>query len=457
VSTNFTIWACSKGFGSFQGTSNIIILIILIPEKRKKQGKYFPHISLEMNIKFYLKQTRNDASILICIINGINQTLKMTTGYFVSERYWDKKLQCVKSSMQGADELNELLIQLKLEVLKQIRTYQLEGKSDWHYISTSLKRHLQKKTLLQVPEKVTATSINEVIPKFLLARSAEYKEETARKYLILQTVWKQFEEHRKAKVNISELSFSIMEEFRLYLLKVRNNRNDTIYKMLASLKSLIRWMIKNNYKVDTTCLDLRQKVKVKHEIVTLSEQEIAKLLSVELEEDTHIKIRDCFMFMLYTGQRYSDMQQLKPSEVVKDMWKFQSVKTGKDMLVPLVGWSRVAFEVASKYSFLLPNYAPQYFNREIKKICKLAGFNSNVVLKRYQGNKVILIEKPKYQFVSSHTARRTAVSLLLAKGVPPTVVMKLTGHSSIQTMMRYERTTNELLINALKSIKKKVT
>jgi integrase len=216
--------------------------------------------------------------------------------------------------------------------------------------------------------------------------------------------------------------------------------------MLASLKCLIRWMRNNGYQVDPKSLEVRQKVKVKHDIVTLTEQELLQIEEAELNV-FHIPIRDFFLFQVYTGQRFSDMQQLAPDQMNGNVWKFRSIKTGKDMIDPLVGWCSKAKQIGEKYRFFFPKFTQQYFNREITKICRLAGIIELVKLTRYQGSLLIQMKKPKFDWVSSHTARRTSVSLLLAKGVPPTVVMKLTGHSSIQTMMRYERTTNEALVN----------
>ena len=190
---------------------------------------------------------------------------------------------------------------------------------------------------------------------------------------------------------------------------------------------------------------------MKHDIVTLTEQELKRLETVELNS-YQMPIRDCFLFQVYTGQRFSDMQQLAPDQIKDNAWKFKAVKTGKDMVVPFVGWCGKAKQIGEKYGFSFPKYTQQYFNREMTKICRLAGITESVKLTRYQGSSLLQMQKPKCEWVSSHTARRTCVSLLLAKGVPPTVVMKLTGHSSIQTMMRYERTTNEVLVNSLLAV-----
>ena len=212
-----------------------------------------------------------------------------------------------------------------------------------------------------------------------------------------------------------------MESFRLYLLNKRGNRNDTIYKMLASFKCFIRWLIQNNYNIDSKALELRQKVRVKHDIVTLSEQELNQIKIANVKKH-QIAIRDCFLFQVYTGQRFSDMQQCSPEQIKGNIWKFQSVKTGKDMIVPLVGWGALAFEIGNRYNFTFPNYTTQYFNREIAKICRSAKITEPVSLNRYQGSKTVVIRKPKCELISSHTARRTCVTLLLEKGVSVTVV-----------------------------------
>jgi site-specific recombinase XerD len=340
---------------------------------------------------------------------------------------------------------------LKMNLLKYIRELQLKEKLDRTQLTLHLRSYLQPEKL-ELPHilelKPNEQALVSLIDVFLVARTVEYKPETARKYKVLEVVLLDFQEVRKKPILVQDVSFTLLEEFRLYLMNERNNRNDTIYKMLASLKCLIRWMLNNGYQVDPKSLEVRQKVKVKHDIVTLTEQELKCLENVKLSA-FHSPIRDCFMFQVYTAQRFSDMQQLAPDQMNGNIWKFRSVKTGKDMIVPLVGWCSRAKQIAEKYFFSFPKFTQQYFNREITKICRLAGIIEPVKLTRYQGSSLIQLQKQKCDWVSSHTARRTSVSLLLAKGVPPTVVMKLTGHTSIQTMMRYERTTNEVLINSL--------
>lgn len=405
-----------------------------------------------MVVKFYLTKPKVESKLrLVCIHSRGNQ-LKYTTEYSVHPDYWDSKNQRVDDTMQGYAELNHLLEQLKLDVLKQARELKLVGVTEWSELKQRLNNYLKTGSTELHQEVVKANGLNAkltcTIDDFIESKSIDYKPGTVRKYHILQSILKEFEKHRNATIALADVSYPLMEEFRLYMLNVRKNRNDSVYIKLACLKCLLRWLLKNNYPIDDKALEIRQAVKTKNDIVTLNESELELIAAAQLE-DFQEPIRDCFLFQVYTGQRFSDMQQLSPEQIHGNVWKFQSVKTGKNMQVPLIGWSKVAWDIGIKYGFSLPKYTGQYFNRAITKICRAAGITKSVTINRYQGSSTIKITKSKCEFISSHTARRTCVSLLLLKGVPPTVVMKLTGHTSIQTMMKYERTSNEALFNAL--------
>ena len=51
--------------------------------------------------------------------------------------------------------------------------------------------------------------------------------------------------------------------------------------------------------------------------------------------------------------------------------------------------------------------------------------------------KIIKPVKKKYELISSHTGRRTYISINLEKGIRPDTLMKTTGHRSYETMLIY--------------------
>ncbi len=91
-----------------------------------------------------------------------------------------------------------------------------------------------------------------------------------------------FETKYNQKITTENIDYTTVENFRQYVLYDRDNRNDTAYKTLASLKCVLRWLIKNGYKIDPESTNVRQKIRSKYDIVTLSEAEIMKIKSVKL-------------------------------------------------------------------------------------------------------------------------------------------------------------------------------
>ena len=54
--------------------------------------------------------------------------------------------------------------------------------------------------------------------------------------------------------------------------------------------------------------------------------------------------------------------------------------------------------------------------------------------------------------VSSHTGRRTFVTISLKKGLIPEIVMKVSGHKSRESFERYVNITQQEAINKIKQV-----
>jgi len=70
---------------------------------------------------------------------------------------------------------------------------------------------------------------------------------------------------------------------------------------------------------------------------------------------------------------------------------------------------------------------------------------------RFSGVNEVEIRKPKHEFMSSHMARRTFVTIMLEKGVPITMVQKITQHSDLRTLLKYEGHGENALIESFKN------
>lgn len=90
-----------------------------------------------------------------------------------------------------------------------------------------------------------------------------------------------------------------------------------------------------------------------------------------------------------------------------------------------------------KNNLVFPYYTNQAMNRDLKKLCKLAGINEEIRITSYKGNERIDEVKEKWELVGTHTGRKTFIVNALSRGIAPSIVMKWTGHNDYKSMKPY--------------------
>ncbi len=78
-------------------------------------------------------------------------------------------------------------------------------------------------------------------------------------------------------------------------------------------------------------------------------------------------------------------------------------------------------------------------------IGKLAKIDAPTQKISYVGEKRIEKTVPKYEFITTHIARKTFVTLSIENGILPDVIMKITGHKSYDVFKKYEKITSKLV------------
>jgi integrase len=138
----------------------------------------------------------------------------------------------------------------------------------------------------------------------------------------------------------------------------------------------------------------------------------------------------------YTAARFGDVQLLNFDDIRDSTWFLRMNKTKSDARIYLIPQ---AMAIIEKYRALgsLPSISSQRMNDYLKELGRIAGIVEPVRIVRYMGAKRNDDCGPKWQFMTSHTARRTFVTLSLERGMRPEVLMTLTGHRSFKTMKRY--------------------
>lgn len=173
--------------------------------------------------------------------------------------------------------------------------------------------------------------------------------------------------------------------------------------------------------------------------VFLTMHELSLLESCSFQEEALEAARVRFLIGCYTGARFSDYSRLKEASIVEGEYidadgnirvskhiQYITEKTDSYCQVPC----SPKLEMLLKRN--LKNISRSDMNRLIPEVCRIAGITSHAVVIR--GDK--RDEGEKWNFVTSHTARRTFANNLYMLGAPIETISKYLGHSSIETTMR---------------------
>lgn len=154
---------------------------------------------------------------------------------------------------------------------------------------------------------------------------------------------------------------------------------------------------------------------------------------------------DYFLIGCNTGLRYSDWPKVTDS-IVKRKGKYYlhimaSKKTGVESFIPL---NSKVIAILEKHKWELPPpISNQKFNEYIKEAAKIVGLTEPFKYVIIRGGQQVTEIAPKYQFISMHTARRTAATHMLLMNVPTRLIMAITGHLTEKSFNRYIRASSE--------------
>ena len=195
-----------------------------------------------------------------------------------------------------------------------------------------------------------------------------------------------------------------------------------VYNYHKCLKALLN-RAKSFQKIDSNPYEfLRGKFKRgdKENIEYLTDEEMRKFEAIILPANSELDIaHDCFIFQMYTGLSFSDMQAFDFDEYKWDGSSYRHVgsriKTGcsyvSTLLPPVV-------KILCKYDGEVPKINNAVYNKQLKALGLMAGIKTRL---------------------HSHLARHTFATWMLRNGASIENVSKMLGHTNITQTQRYAK------------------
>ena len=151
----------------------------------------------------------------------------------------------------------------------------------------------------------------------------------------------------------------------------------------------------------------------------LTDEQIDFILSLHPVPGTQMeKVRDLFVFQMFTGLSYSDSQafDIKNYHKEGDVWvsNGKRIKTGvpyiSQLLPPVI-------DVLERHGWQVPQIPNQKYNMQLKTFGNAIGIEG----------------------LHSHLARHTFATYMLSKGVKVQNVMRMMGHKKIEQTLKYAK------------------
>jgi len=100
----------------------------------------------------------------------------------------------------------------------------------------------------------------------------------------------------------------------------------------------------------------------------------------------------------------------------------------------------------------IPNICNATFNKKITEIAQLAGLNETIKFSYKKGNKTIEVKRPKFAWITSHTARRSFCTNEFLAGTPVFLIMKISGHKREKDLYKYIRINPQEVAQKIKQL-----
>ena len=392
---------------------------------------------------------------LRCVVTWQGQRVRISVNHNVNLDYWEKALQrCRAKSTHGKNKTPASVINRDIDDLEILVNGIFLSFEEKDKIPTK-DEFMEEYTRLTTPdepkqEETESQEDRSIFPIFDLyiedntkngrwSLSALKKNKTIRRHLYATSPTMTFEDLEDTGMTafIDHLSSVKDKEGRTGL------NNDTIKKDIGFIKAFVRWAQEKGYVGMNKFVLQKVRLKtVRKTVIFLEWDELMKMYNYDFGNLHYLtQVRDVFCFCCFTSLRYSDVRNLRRSNFNGTSFTFTTIKTSDTLTIELNKYSKAILDKYAHIQFpddkVLPVISNQKMNDYIKIVGKKCGIDAPVTITFYKGSQRIDETHPKWEVLSTHAGRRTFISNALMLGIPPSIVMKWSGHSDYRAMKPY--------------------
>lgn len=265
---------------------------------------------------------------------------------------------------------------------------------------------------------------------------------TTRNQNTIKGFLKNFEKDCKLKITFEKIDQDFLNALMKYCFLKKKIKNNYYAKIIAVLKTMLRWSIKKGYNSNRAFEDFKA-TENDVDIIYLTYKELMHLYNFEFDSDRLNHVRDFYCMGCFTGLRYSDLSKLHLANISEDhmIISIQKTKTQNHA----IKLNKFAKEIFKRYKDTiyapLPCISSQKLNDYIKECCKIAEIDTPTTTNWFTGSKKISETVPKHELITAHTARKTFITNSLLLGMEPKAIKKIANIKKNAVLDKYMKVT----------------
>jgi integrase len=390
-----------------------------------------------MTHTFYLKSPNSDSVSLIlfsCYFKNEKKKFVYSTGETILPKYWNKESKGpnARAKFPGANSLRMQLNRYSEAFMKAEERHKLT-KED--FTSNSLKSFFQKEF-----KKVESGSKDffGIYDEFVAEKkmNQDWSAATIKRYDNIKTMLQNFEKVKSYKLSFASINSKFHSKFTNYCMGDLKHINNTYARNLGLVKTFLFWALDNKHTYNDEFKKFKKKERVITNQVVLDKEELGKLMSHQFDLKSLERTRDIFVFAAVTGMRYGELKFISKKNIIGTTFHLKEEK-GSEKEMRTIPLGKVAIHILEKYDYHLPVIANQKHNVYIKDVFENAGFTHQVQKITTRGKEVLREGMSFHKRVSSHTARRTFITMMKREGKSDKLISKITGHKDMKTLNSY--------------------
>lgn len=393
----------------------------------------------------------------------------LNSGIAIPPNYWNQKRLRINadlpSSYGQADGLNEQL-QISIRVAQDIINYAQKAKiSDpLDFLKKTFQPGFDLSKLEEKAKEVEKPKVNfdlyYQIDDYIESKRKHVTPKMINVYRNMKDTLKAFEIYRKKPITFESFDFNFYEEFVEYMkfehtqrrrkVVIKGFKVSTIGKTIKQLRIFLNNRMRKKILPSIDLEDFKI-LDEETDAIYLTYEEITKIYQTDLSKRPElIKYRDLFVLGCLTGLRFSDFSIVRPEDVRQDMLYKKQGKSDHWVVIPLRNEANNI--LMHHFKSGIPEVSNAKFNKYIKEVGRLAGLETPIKFSHKKGNKDVIVVKPKYGWITSHTCRRSFCTNEFLANTPTELIMKISGHKSIRDFYKYIRISPEEAGQKIKEI-----